>query len=354
MILKKSRIMASNIRSWRTELDRLAAETGITFRAVCDYTGMAYNENEIAFYTKMPKRRSSFIGIGMAYHQPLDVINDWIMRYGGRKKLYAKDISEDLVWIYLINANAADPDTDRNYFQLYEKCQEVAFATWQQLWDEITIGSVSTADVEIQLENVDYDDDFKGLKDFIIDHMDSFKTAYVKPRRMLDRYVDQILETCGSCPEKTGIRNINDLRGWLDDSMITYLFGNTETINTIDPKTRKKTIRIKRVPKNKRTHIALCLALGMSVDEINVYLTLMGYSPLAEETEGEKTLIEMLKEWEKRFPLPGLYKKLHFGGSRKVRLTPADELHAVEDMLTLRQTLKTFYKIQGIPFPYLK
>ena len=355
MILKDSpKKKKSMLRQWHNELNRLSEETGISFRDVCDYADITYNEKGTSFYAKIPHRRRTFIGVGMAYRLPLSAINDWITLYGGKKKLYAKDVSEDLIWIYLINQNARHPNSNKNYYRLYDKCQAVAFATWQELWDEITIGSVSTADVEIELEDVDYDDDFEGLKTFIIDHLDSFKTAYSKPRKYLDWYVNQILETCRSHPDKSDIRSISDLRGWLDDSMVNYLTGDSETVNVINPKSRKRTVRIKHVPKSKRTHIAMCLAMGMTAGEINEYLELMGYLPLSPDNPEEGLLITSLSDWEERFPLPGLYKKRYLEGDTSVKLTPTEELQAVEDMLMLRQTLRTSYKMKGYKFSYLK
>ena len=353
------------IHNWRQTLDDLRVQTGISFEEVCGYAGVAYNEQGVSFYQKLPKARRTFIGIGMAYGQPLAVINEWIMVYGGKRELYAKDISEDLIWIYLIGANEAaweeeSGPPEKNYYRLYDECQAVAFATWEEMWDEITTGSIDTADVEIQLENVDYDENFDGLKDFITDHMDSFKTAYSKPRKYLARHVDMILDTCMAHSEENEIRGLTDLRGWLDDSMINFLSGDPETINVIDPKTRKRTVRIKHVPKNKKTYIMLCLALGMGADEINEYLGLMGFLPLGENND-EQTLIKALAEWEKNTPEVRKYKERHRVRSDKdgISIKTAGRAHAadmkaVEEMMLLRQTLRTRYQMRGLEFPYLK
>lgn len=92
------------LRSWRNTLDRLAGETGVSLEAVSEYIGAACNDGEPGFYVKMPRKRSTFIGIGMAFRQPSEVINQWITDYARKRRLYVKDISEDLVWLYLINA----------------------------------------------------------------------------------------------------------------------------------------------------------------------------------------------------------------------------------------------------------
>ncbi len=342
------------VRKWRHTLDQLKEETGISFEEVCKYAGITYNENGVSFYAKLPKRRTTFIGIGMAYHQSLEVINDWIMYYGGKRKLYAKDISEDLVWIYLIHANEQDKESGKNYYQLYDECQSMAYALWESMWTELIRGAEKTATVESELDQVDFDCDFNGLRTFIIDHMDSFKTAYSKPRKYLDQYVDLIITTCRRYENKTRIRGLSDLRGWLDDSMINYLSGDSETINVTDAKSREVTMRIKQIPKNKRTHIALCLSLGMAKHEVNHYLKLMGFAPLSDEIPQEAQLITVLSAWEMQHPLPARYKELYFYGKPSGELTQREELLAVEEMLMLRQDLSCEYEKLGLDFPYLK
>lgn len=343
---------ARKVRAWRRTLDELAKKDGVTLEDLCEYTGLAYNGKETAIYKKLPKKRTAFIGAGMAHHQPVEVINDWIQTFGGKKKLYVKDISEDLVWIYLIEANAADRDSGKNYFRLYEKCQAVTHATWKELWDELTMDPEETADVEMQLEDVDYDDDFEGLRTFVIDHMDSFKVAYSKPRRMLDSYVELILDAFRRAG-KPGMRGLTDLRGWLDDSMINYIAGDSKMITVIDKKSRRKTVKIKYVPKNKRIHISMCLALGMGRSEIDEYLRLMGFAPLSEDDEREGCLIEMLEKWDEKYPLATSLRAELKEGERSILETNKRQ-QAAEEMLMLRQDLREMYEKQGLEFPYLR
>ena len=80
------------LRSWRNTLDRLANKTGISLAEVSDYIDAACPDGAPGFYVKMPRRHSTFIGIGMAFKQPADVINQWIVDYGRKRKLYVKDI----------------------------------------------------------------------------------------------------------------------------------------------------------------------------------------------------------------------------------------------------------------------
>ena len=361
---RKRRLGSRPLRQWRNTIDELSEKTGVSLEEVCRYAGFAYNGKETAIYKKLPRKRSAFIGVGMAFGMPLDVINSWIVDIAGKRRLYAKDISEDLVWIYLIEANAkecertgsaaaeaSESDGRRNYFSLYEKCQTVAYATWKELWDELTMDPEDTADVEIQLENVDYDDDFEGLRAFIIDHMDSFKVAYAKPRRMLDDYVELIL---GALRDggKGNMLGLADLRGWLDDSMINYLAGDSEMINVIDKKSHRKTVKIKYVPRSRRVHISMCLALGMGRSEIDRYLEMMGFAPLDTEEGQEAVLTEMLDEWEAEEPLSVALKRGLAG--EEMTLTGEEKRRAAEEMLMLRQELAEQYEKRGIAFPYMK
>ena len=65
------------LKQWQKELTQLSEETGLSFDYVCDYLGVSYSR-DIGFYAKIPKKRRTVIGIGMAFGQPLDVINRWI------------------------------------------------------------------------------------------------------------------------------------------------------------------------------------------------------------------------------------------------------------------------------------
>lgn len=350
-------------------------ETGISLEQIAEYIDSPYNGNETGFYAKLPQKRKRYIGIGMALGQPLDVINIWILKYSGKRRLYIKDVSEDLIWIYLIrlnyktrqelqknnNGNAVDLSTVTNYYNMYESCQTTAYVTYRQLWDEVTLGSVDTSDLEILFENVDLDDRFEGLRTFIIDNMDSFKTAYSKPRKMLDRYVGCILK--GFVP-KSSKPKLNSLRGYLDDSMINYLSGNSNIINSVDRKNGTRTLSTKHIPNNRKTHISLCLALGMTKEEVDHYLVLMGYAPLNPENEDEHNLSRALTLWEKTHPLQRAYKMYCIGKTPEVMKSanarasgmeisgPEEMRKAAESMLQLRQDLRIEYSRRGWEFPY--
>lgn len=346
-------------KEWRNILDDLMAETGVTLQQIAEYIDAPYNGKETGLYSKLPQKRKKFIGIGMAFGLPLSEINSWILRYSGKRRLYIKDISEDLIWIYLIGlnntacANAAkvSEGTASNYFRMFERCQDTAFVIYRQLWDEIIAGSVDTSELEIRLEKVPYDDDFKGLREFIVDNIDSFKTAYSKPRRMLDRYVRCILSGL-SDPESGSTANLNSLRGLLDDSMINFLSGNSDIINVIDMRRRVRTVGIKNIPTSRKTHISLCLALGMTADEINEYLTLMGYDTLSKQKEQEVQLAEILTLWEKKHALQRRYKDQFMKHPEDITLTQKEKHQAAESMLLLRQDMKEEYRKRGWSFPY--
>ena len=335
-------------KEWRSILDELIAQQGVDLRFVADYIGAPYNGSETVFYAKVPKKRTRFIGIGMALRQPLEVIDQWIGDYSSHRRLYVKDVTEDLIWIYLIGLNREVPDGDTNYFRMFDECQEAVLMIYRQLWDEITLGSIDTSDLEIELEKISYDDTFTGLRQFIVDHMDSFKTAYSKPRRMLDRYVECILNPDSS---ESGDRTLNSLRGYLDDSMINYLSGDSETVHTMDRRKPVRKVAFKPVPKNRKTHISLCLALGMTRTEIDQYLELMGYAPLRKKGE-EGELIGILSDWEQKRPLQQAYKKVCFEGQTKPELTREQRREAVQEMLNLRRDLHEEYKKRGQVFPY--
>ena len=348
----KKKAASRKLRRWQKELDKLTESTGITLKEVSEYLGINY-KRDIGFYTKIPMKRRTIIGIGMAFHQPLEVINRWIVTYSMKRRLYSKDISGDMIWIYLINLNCKKGDSGRNYFREYEEFQEEAFETYLALWSEISSGSVRTDDVDEQLRNIGNGEDAEELKNFVINNIDSFKNAYAKPRKMLSQYVECILKTNGMAGN--GQRDsLISLRGWLDDSMINYLCGSSDTINVMDIKTHSYIADIKHIPKSRKSHISLVLALGMTREEIDKYLELMGYLPLAEDEPDEEVLVKELQDWDEEHPLQRKYKEKVLHGNSAVEMTPEDELEAVSEMLMLRQDLNEQYKRRKLKFAYSK
>ena len=341
------------LRSWRSTLDRLVRETGISLSDVAVYIGASCPGGTPGFYVKMPRKRSVFIGIGMAFMQPAEVIDQWITDYAHKRKLYAKDISEDLVWLYLINANLNDEAGNINYYQRYEEYQSVAYAVFRERWDEISLGFEDTADIEISLGQAEYGPEYDGIKQFVAEHMNAFSSAYAKPRSMLDRWLRQIISTCRENPEQTAINSLNSMRGWLDDSMINFLSGDCSTVNVIDRKTGRKSINIKRMPRSRRKYISMCMALGMTTDDIDQLLEMMGFAPIDVNDRDEGRLLTALTEWESTHPLQRAYKNLHFNGDTSIRLSEKEELRAVMDMLQLRSDLEDVYRIKGYDFIYL-
>lgn len=382
----KDNMNSSKVRRWRRTLDQLLAENGRDLKWLCDYIGSAYNEKSVSFYEKLPKKRTTYIGIGMAFKQPLDVINKWITDFAGKKRLYVKDISEDLVWIYLIKlnleqekrGNRADQtgnaaqagqesqtgqadqtvlDNDINFFRKYEECQAVAHAAYSEVWEAAISESLSTAYVEVKLDKEEYDKDFNGLTHFISTNIDSFNTAYSRPREYLNNYLYSIFREEFS-GENSKYNKLSSLRGYLDDAMINYLSGDYTTINTYDRKTRKRSLRIKYIPRGRKFHISLCLALGMTVGEIDQYLDMMGYAPLQEEDKTEGLLIQLLDEWDSTHPFQRAYKDMLLAsGAERTQAEAASSFTAntafQEELLFLREEMSHSFKERGMKFPYL-
>ena len=345
----------NKLAQWRSTLDSLRDSTGITFKEVAEYAGLSYNEDGAVFYLKLPRKRRTYIGIGMAYGQPAEVINEWITYFAGKRRLYIKDISEDLVWIYLINENLKDKISGTNYFSRYEEYQSSAFAVFSEMWTEIVQGIEDTADVEMASKNTEHGEGLSGLRSFVSNHLDAFKTAYSKPRKYLDRYITEIVRVLSSDPERKNQATLNSLRGYLDDGMINFLTGDSETVHVLDKDRSKHIIRIKYIPKGKKKHVSLCLSLGMTGRDIDEYLDLMGYAPLRDGVKEERTLLEFLDKWEVAHTLQRTFKegsiKNPKNGSSEF-LDASGELKAVREMLELKDDLIAEYKACGLSFPY--
>ena len=335
---------------WKEELNSLVHKTGISLEEVADYMGLSY-KRDIGFYAKLPQKRSTMIGIGMAFKLSVDEINHWLTHYAKKNQLYSKDVFGDLIWIYLINCNYRDRETDTNYYRLYDRCLAAASATYQEFFRESAVIDQNTGTVADELGELDFDNEFEGLRGFVIDHIDAFRSAYTKPRLILEKYVDAILSTLtGPDGEKS---TLSSLRGYLDDSMINYLSGSSDTLHAVDLSSGKITSHLKILPRSRKEHVAICLALGMLKDEINEYLMATGYTELDSNEAEERALLIALDMWDDAHPLPGLYKAKRINGDDLVELSHEEEVTAAEEMLQMRQSLKDEYERKGEKFPYI-
>lgn len=339
------------LRCWRDELDELTELTGVSLKNICRYLGVTYTKG-IGFYDKLPKKREMYIGIGMALKQPLETINTWITRYGMKRKLYVKDLEEDLAWMHLICANYQDRKTIDNYYIKFDECQKAIHETYLSCWDETIEDNNVTMVVETDLQAVPYRKDYSEIQNFVMNNIDSFKTAYVKPRVMLNEYLGLLIDD-----EKQGdgrFDSLNSIRGYLDDSMINYLSGSVETINVIDRKSGKRSLQFKHVPKSKKAHISLALALGMSISEINKYLTMMGFAALDAVIMDEGLLLNSMTIWEREHPATKEYKRWFFSNKKENDLSSSEISAAVQQMLDLREDLQILFDSFGRKFPYME
>ena len=136
--------------------------------------------------------------------------------------------------------------------------------------------------------------------------------------------------------------------------MINYLSGDIDTINVIDLKSGIRTLKFKQIPKGKKAHISLALALGMSREEIDRYLTLMGFAQLDAVDPEEGLLLNALENWEKSHLLPQRFRNAESSGGSEPPLSEKEKAEAARQMLLLRQDLSEMYRMRNRKFPYLK
>lgn len=332
-------------KKWKQELKILCEKNGITVDDVGNYLGMKYSGLP-GFYRKLPKTRETYIGIGMAYKLPLKTINRWLVKYGGKRKLYAKEALSDLIWIHLINANYNDKDSTENYYQKFDECRAAIEDIYSKINTEIVEEHVDTADMEREVGDLVFDPTYRELKKYVKENLAAFHSAYAKPKLLLHSYIEHILRVKNDNKGSERRWTLNTLRGYLDDSMINYL---TSASN-------------KYVPKNKRTHISIGLAVGMTVDDLDKYLNMLGYGALDGTYLDEGILINILEKWEENHPLQRNFKNKYLAGRNDICLTGQEEMEAVTDMLRLRRDLKEAYEVasrheynddEPKKFPYL-
>lgn len=332
-------------KRWKQEVKDLRDKTGISFEEVCEYIGIP-RDRLPGFYRRLPKTRRTYIGIGMAYKVSLKTINRWLTKYGGKRKLYPKEALTDLIWIYLINSCHVDRYSDRNYFNCYEECRDNIHKIYTEINTQVFIEEeTDTVEMTDNLSRVAFDTDYRQLKLFVRSNIGAFNSAYSKPRAFLKLFISNILRVKNEHKTKGRPWTLNSLRGYLDDSMINYI-----------------TARNKEGPRSKKSHIAMGMALGMTKDDLDTYLQLMGYAPLDPTHLEEGVLINLLNRWDHQHPLQHRFKEKHINGKRIFPMKPSEELTAVNDMLRLRSDIKEMYedfvtdaKLKHLPvkFPYM-
>ena len=235
---------------------------------------------------------------------------------------------------------------------MHEECADAVYRTYCSLWQDYIEHDEGTAQLLQEAREVSFDDEYKGLTEFVAGHMDAFKTAYARPRRMLDDYARQLLEYAGA---ETGSSSpsLSILRGYLDDSMINYLSGDPETIHALERRSDRHSLSFKYVPKGRKAHISLALALGMTT-EIDRYLELMGFVPLDAVQQEEGILLSALEKWEHDHPLQRRLKQMVMEGDSSVQLSEEEIRQARREMLLLRQDVASEFAAARKPCPYLK
>ena len=133
---------------------------------------------------------------------------------------------------------------------------------------------------------------------------------------------------------------------------IIFLFLYRILINVIDKKTGKRSINIKHVPKGRKKYINLCMSLGMTRDDINRYLELMGYDPLDIKSPEEGKLISVLTEWERLNPEQRAFKEKYIEGNTDLQLSEEEKQRAVVQMLQMKSDINEIYGESGDAFPY--
>ena len=95
------------------------------------------------------------------------------------------------------------------------------------------------------------------------------------------------------------------------------------------------------------------MALGMTAEDIDQFLEMMGFAPIDVSDRDEGMLLTALTEWETTHPLQRAYKNMHFKEDNSIQLSPAEEFRAVNEMLQLRSDLEETYKSRGREFNYM-
>ena len=238
-----------------------------------------------------------------------------------------------------------DKSSETNYYRKFDECRKAIEEIYLRMSEEISEEYVDTLELDKNAVKILFDAEYINLKKFVRENLDAFTTAYNKPKQFLNAFVDNILRVKNNNNTKRRTWTLNSLRGYLDDSMINYI-----------------TSGVKYVPKNKKTHISIGLALGMTIDDLDIYLKMMGYASLDGTYLEEGLLINFLEKWEESHPLQRAFKNKYIYNKLDADFKMSDEIQAINDMLKLRSEIKEMYenfletspnKTKNKKFPYM-
>lgn len=339
------------LRKWQKELKHLTEESGLTLAGVADYIGATVKKTLPGFYTRLPKKKETYVKIGLALQQPREVVDQWIKKNTKHRVLYAKD-PKDLVAIYFLNLSSKDKRHVKNYCDIYvhylEKVTKEVEDIQKVLKEagkykgEMGVGfktSIGTIELE---KGIDKEED---LINYMKVNYSSFQDAYKKSRDYLLAYIDILLESLNRAKVSLVLLNRTERdhdakwskrtlweRGNISDANYNYLTGNE--------------IKGKQIPQTKSSYISIALNLGMGKSQINEFLEMAGFDAINinDEEQGfcEFTLNYLLPKWDMSHQEAVKWRKKYID-KEVIDMSTAEEAEALKQILNMKNDIAEIY-----------
>lgn len=257
-------VLKSQKEMWKKRINEIWSESGISkknFASMCRVSRPTIdswlNEGVI------PRKRESFIRVGMIAHYDVDTMNRFLKRFGRYPELYIKNM-EDCICMYVLE-NHRETSLEK-YDYILNSISDAGIAD-----GGVEKDNVSTAKFESRLQEV-HDED--ALEKFITENRAVFASAYSKFYSFVKLSIRDKMEKYNT----KHLIELEDADGWP-----SYLRSCVSGINT------------KKWQPERNVIISIGLYLDMEKDEINYMLELAHMDPLCARNVFESALIFVIE-----------------------------------------------------------
>jgi len=319
--------------SWRSELKKLSKDTGLSMAGIAEDIGVKLSDTP-GFYLKLPKEKETYVKLGLALKQPVEVVNKWIIKNTKSPALYAKD-PIDLIGIYFLNINYKQNcgfENSKRNIDFYTSCLQTHKKDFRKSNSAIIPSALSTAEIENDIKELYNEDD---LLTYISTHREAFLSANKRSWELMrKKYIDIILSRINTLTEDVSKWTLYTLKDKciISPALHNYLCGDGY-----------KT----QVPRKKSTYIFYGLSLGMSLEQICTLLKTAGYDALNlnddSDAFAEFAMYQLLISWENNHPEAKKFRCKTFYNNTDIDMTPEEELEGIMQLFRQRQDITNEY-----------
>jgi len=263
--------LAQNDRSmieWRAFINHLVDMSGFSYTQFAKNCGMS-RKTIVSWCEKgvMPRSRNQFIRIGFAVGMSLDMMNDFLQRYGKHPRLYSKSI-EDALFIFALN-------NDLSYESaalLQERFGELFHSDEKKNLSKNVYKTINLQSRILSLQTI------QQLETFLQENREAFSAPY----RTLVEFIDNYVEV--NTHDYVETNKAASLHAFLCEKV-----KNPKMVSTYN--TMISMLRNSAVIPRRNALIVLGIHFDMALDDINAMLSMAGMEPLCAKDKLESVLI---------------------------------------------------------------